>query len=240
MYRNIEVKVGDKRHGGVYTPPKTLPDIKALMKLFCEWMTAPAMQEVGFILRAALAHYHLAKIHPFDGGNGRTARYLEAVILHENNVRYVPKSLSNYYHSHIDDYYIAFTETEKNKKNDVTAFLRFYLAGYLSSLEAIKDQVLFFIRVFTVKDFLKSSLKVRDISRRQHDLLAILLDTLKEFTLNDLFNDAVLRPLYRDVSEATARRDIKKLLEKGFILKTERETYAVNIHLLDDAGDAPV
>ncbi len=40
QYRNSLVRVGDRAHGGVYTPPKILADIKNLMKEFIEWINS--------------------------------------------------------------------------------------------------------------------------------------------------------------------------------------------------------
>ncbi len=40
QYRNGIVYVGDKAHGGLYTPPKILDDIKNLMKEFISWINS--------------------------------------------------------------------------------------------------------------------------------------------------------------------------------------------------------
>ena len=44
-YRNHQVKVGDKDHGGVYTPPKCLPDIKKIMKEFIVWINSKSLKD---------------------------------------------------------------------------------------------------------------------------------------------------------------------------------------------------
>lgn len=46
-YRNHEVKVGNRDHSGVYTPPKCLPDIQNLMKEFCTWMNSEEITTIG-------------------------------------------------------------------------------------------------------------------------------------------------------------------------------------------------
>ncbi|MDY6851503.1 MAG: Fic family protein, partial [Thermodesulfobacteriota bacterium] len=74
QYRNIRVEVGDRGHGGVYVPPKCLPDIEKLLKEFIVWINSGEVTALEPPIRAALAHYYLALIHPFGDGNGRTAR----------------------------------------------------------------------------------------------------------------------------------------------------------------------
>ncbi|UWX57500.1 Fic family protein [Chlorobaculum sp. MV4-Y] len=115
-YRNGMVKVGDKAHGGIYTPPKIIEDVEMLMREFIDWIDSDDLLSENVFVRAALAHYHFSLIHPFWDGNGRTARLIEAMLLQAAGIRYVPKMLSNYYYRHVDDYYRAFSESIKAKK----------------------------------------------------------------------------------------------------------------------------
>ena len=85
-YRSHEVKVVDKDHGGVYTPPKYLPDIETLMAKFVEWVNSDPVKAMDPLLRGALAHYHLGLIHPFGDGNGRVARIVEAFVLRLSDI----------------------------------------------------------------------------------------------------------------------------------------------------------
>ncbi|RLC05410.1 MAG: hypothetical protein DRH90_06090 [Deltaproteobacteria bacterium] len=78
VYRNHKVQVGNRNHGGVYTPPKCLPDINKLMTVFCEWINSEELVKLYPPIRAALTHYYLGLVHPFGDGNGRTARILDS------------------------------------------------------------------------------------------------------------------------------------------------------------------
>ena len=51
---------------------------------------------------------------------------------------------------------------------------------------------------------------------------------MKPFTLDDLFNVFPFSVLYRGVSEGTARRDLKKLLEKSLLYITDDGKYNLN------------
>ncbi|MBG0789086.1 MAG: Fic family protein [Desulfovibrionaceae bacterium] len=233
-YRNEPVFVGNAEHGGVYKPPKTLSDIKTLMGIFTEWINSEEMKAVDPMIRACAAHYHLAKIHPFQDGNGRTSRFIEAMILDRAGIKYLPQMMSNYYYKNIDDYFISFSKTQRaNNKQDITPFLSFYFDGIISSIKDIKEQVTFFIRKLSLKDFYYFQKRDKKITQRQLELLLLALETLIEFSFSDLFSHPVLKPLYRDVSESTARRDLKKLCDNGYLqFHDEQKKYRTNLLLL--------
>ena len=233
-YRNEIVKVGDANHGGVYTPPKTLADIEMLMTTFVRWINSEEMLGGDQLLRGALAHYYLAKIHPFQDGNGRTARFVDALILDRAGFHYLPQAMSNYYYRHLDDYFFAFSLSQQKKdRSDITPFVALYLDGVIHCVTEIKDQVIFAIRRLTLKDFYDFQRTQRIITQRQHDLLHIQLETFTSFSLLELFSNPIFKHLYAHVSESTARRDIKKLRDMGYIRKKEdSEKYEINLRFL--------
>lgn len=233
-YRNEPVYVGNAEHGGKYTPPKTLDDIRTLMKMFTEWINSREMKEEASMIRACLAHFHLAKIHPFQDGNGRTARYIEAMILDRAGIKYLPEMMSNYYYKNIDDYFIAFSQTHKTKsRSDVTPFLSFYFDGIIDSLKEIKNKITFYIRMMSLKNLYYYQKREKALTLRQRDLLLVCLETGLSFTMADLFSQPVLRPLYTNVSESTARRDLKKLYDGRYLVfNKDTNKYRVNLHML--------
>ena len=73
------------------------------------------------------AHYHIGAMHPFDDGNGRTARALEAFMLRRQAVNdMVMVSLSNYYYEHRQEYLAALYDSRQSG-HDLTPFLTFAL-----------------------------------------------------------------------------------------------------------------
>ena len=233
QYRNHLVRVGDIQHGGVYTPPKILKDIEMLMSGFIEWINSEEILSLDKEIRAALAHYYLGLIHPFGDGNGRTARFIEALILRLSGLKYVPVMLSNYYYRNLDEYFWVFSKSIKSNDNDVTPFLKFVLAGFVESLKEIKERIVFYIRKFSLRDFYASLKENKTITQRQHDLLIVLLENnFPAFKLNDLYNLTTLNILYRQVSERTARRDLDKLKKMGLVKPTEDNKYITNMEVL--------
>ena len=231
-YRNHLVKVGDAEHGGVYTPPKALIDIEMLMREFTTWINREDILSLEPPIRAALAHYQFGIIHPFGDGNGRTARLLEALLMRLAGMKYVPIMLSNFYYRNMDDYFWAFSRARKNKEYDVTPFVGFVLQGVVESLNEIKGRIIFFIRKFALRDYYVFLRTGKQITQRQHDLLVMLLDELIPFTLGDLFSVSPFNVLYRAVSERTARRDMKKLVEAQLLYVAEGK-YHLNLRVLE-------
>ncbi len=216
-YRNHKVQVGDKDHGGVYTPPKCLQDIEKLMKEFIVWINNESLKAEDPYIRAGLAHYYLGMIHPFGDGNGRTARIIEAMLLRTAGIQYVPIMLSSYYYKNIDDYFWAFSLARKNKGKDTTAFIKFVLQGTIDSLNEIKEGIAYNIRRLAMRDYYTFLRNTKKLTQRQYDLLNMLLDSPKSFSLRDLFNVSPFNTLYRNITERTARRDLKKMLEMSLI-----------------------
>ncbi len=221
-YRRHRVQVGTERHGGVYTPPKMFEDIETLMKAFIQWINSAPLLQLEPVLRAALAHYHLALIHPFADGNGRTCRAVEARLLILAGRKYAPVMIWNSYYQRIDEYFSVFSTTRRNKVNDVTAFLEFFLDCFIDALGEVRDRMAFFMRIFGLRHYFALRRKSRSLTERRYDLLIMLLDNLGPFELNDLFEKSPLSVLYKGVSRKAAKRDLTKLLEGGLLLKGER------------------
>lgn len=232
QYRNGIVHVGDKAHGGIYSPPKIFDDVKNLMGVFIEWINSEEVLDLNPFIRAALAHYHFCIIHPFWDGNGRTARLIEALLLQTANIKYMPKELSNFYYRNIDDYYIAFSRSINEK--EITPFIEFYLKAAVESLSKIKESIFYFIRIFSLKDFYKYKNQQREITTRQLDLLTLLSDysTNINFILKDLLMTPPLSLLYRNVSTQTARRDLAKLSRLNLLTLNGDGKYSLNLRVL--------
>ena len=232
QYRNGEVHVGDKAHGGVYRPPRILDDIKTLMKEFISWINGEELQTQP-IIRAALAHYYLGVIHPFWDGNGRTARILEGLMLETSGIRYLSKELSNYYYLHVDDYYNAFSESINTKNS--TPFVGFVLKASVASFLAIKEKINFRIKILVLKDYYQELQQQKKITRRQHDLLSLLLDKSADitFTANDMLTKHPFSLVYRDTSQRAAQNDLKKLLNNHCLAMLENKVYRLNLDVLN-------
>ena len=154
-------------------------------------------------------------------------------MLRSSGFRFVYNMLSNFYYKHIDEYFWAFSLSERNKENSVTPFVEFFLKGLLASLEEIRLRIFALIREFTLKDYYAFLRKQKKITQRQYDLINMLLRMGKPFALKDLFDNEQLRLIYRDVTERTARRDLKSLTEQELIkFDSDSSVYILNPYVI--------
>lgn len=134
------------------------------------------------IIQAMAAHYHLAAMHPFLDGNGRTARALEALMLQRAGLRDTSFiAMSNYYYDEKKDYLAALAAVRQGD-HDLTPFVLFALKGVaLQSrrvLAEIQHQIskeLFRNLMVDLFARLKTPRK-RVIAERQVEILKILLE----------------------------------------------------------------
>lgn len=230
-YRDRLVKVGSEELGGVYRPPSSLDDIEQLMKSFIDWINSEELLAASPFVRAALAHYHLSLIHPFFSANGRTARLLEAYILHAANIRHVSKMLSNYYYRNKESYSLTFSST-KRKSKDTTPFLKFVLEAVNSCLDELKNRVYGYLYDLTMREFLHIMKNDGDINARQHDLVLLMMEEERDVTLTGLQTEKPFVYLFKDVTEQTARRDLKKLSDLNLLKSVDGKSYHLCFDML--------
>ena len=139
-------------------------------------------QDQDPLFQALAAHYHLAAMHPFLDGNGRTARALEALMLQRAGLRdtcFI--AMSNYYYDEKNAYLAALAEVRRSC-HDLTSFLIFGLKGIalqskrvLAEIQRHISKVLYRDLMYELFGRLKSKRK-RVIAERQLEILKILLD----------------------------------------------------------------
>jgi Fic family protein len=80
-YRTEQNAVKDGATGAlVYLPPEAR-DVPRLMRAMVAWARRALREGVPVPVVAGLVHYQFVTIHPYDDGNGRTARLLATLVL---------------------------------------------------------------------------------------------------------------------------------------------------------------
>jgi Fic family protein len=212
-----------------YTPPKGSMD--ELTHEFCDWFNSSDMQRHHPAVRAFLAHYHIGMLQPFSNANGRVARVLEAIIFKKAGILYVPHVLSQYYKRNRKDYIRAYIKNESTGGFDMTPFLIFCLEGAVRAYKLITDMSVTGLRAISVREYIRRLRTSKKITERQKDLLEILYQYDKPFDLNELLTNPIFAPLYRNVTENTARNDIKRMKELNLITTVDGE-YTFNRFVL--------
>lgn len=135
QYRSEQNVVRDSRTGAlVYQPPPTV-QVPALMSELIAWLREHRRDTHPAIL-AAIAHVELVKVHPFNDGNGRTARALTRYFLerHGWHLRgYVaPEDVFGIdtpaYYRHLADLGSAYA----SRRPDLTAWVQWFLVGFVA------------------------------------------------------------------------------------------------------------
>jgi Fic family protein len=154
------------------------------------------------IVQAMAAHYHMAAMHPFLDGNGRTARALEALMLQRAGLRETAFiAMSNYYYDEKAGYLKALADT-RSRDFDLTPFLLFALKG----VEVQGGRLLAEMRHEMQKEVFRSlaqrlftrlqSKRKRVIGERQLQMLERLLDR-GAMRLDDLYEATAIH--YRNL-----------------------------------------
>lgn len=133
------------------------------------------------IIQAVAAHYHIAAIHPFLDGNGRTARALEALMLQRaglKNTCFV--SISNYYYEE-KRMYLESLNASNESGHDLSPFLKFALQAIYTQVTRILDEIQVHISKALYRDLMydlfnrMKTKRKRVIAKRQLEILKILL-----------------------------------------------------------------
>lgn len=125
-------------------------DCKYLIVRLCDWMNSSegwsALGEdkkmaVG-IMKAMIAHLYFAWIHPFEDGNGRTARLIEFKLLFDSGLSTnAAHLLSNFYNDTRSKYYSVLADTSREGGHP-EVFMEYAIEGLVDSLDSHIDSIL--------------------------------------------------------------------------------------------------
>ena len=215
--RDYNVTFGIPSHRGVEGGP-------ACEEAFAELLQSAQSEfrDHDPLVQAMALHYHLAAMHPFLDGNGRTARALEALLLRRAGLTdraFI--AMSNYYYDEKPAYLEVLSEVRQGG-HDLTPFLVFALRGVCIQCERLTAEIrkqmqraLFRDTMYTLFNRLRTKRK-RVIGERQVEILKILLDE-DSIELHDLY--VRVRPLYASLKETipAISRDLEQLETIGAI-----------------------
>jgi Fic family protein len=221
------VAVFDRDDGrAIHIPPpaELLPE---RMRLLCDFANEPddADAFVHPVVRAILLHFWLAYDHPFEDGNGRTARILFFWAMHTRGywlAEYLP--ISRLIRKAPAQYARAFLETETDD-GDTT----YFLLHQLTIIErAITDLHLYLQRKISETRDVESLLHGdSDLNGRQ---LALLTDAVRHPEGSYSFDSHAMS---HRVSHETARSDLRHLARRGLLVQRRKGRK----HLFEPAPD---
>jgi Fic family protein len=178
------------------------------MASFIEWFNR--QDTLDPVLKAAIAHLWFVTIHPFDDGNGRSARALADLYLaRADGTAQRFYSMSAQIRLERSDYYQALENTQKNYELDITFWLEWFL-GCLGRAISHADEI--------VADVLKKTrfwdkYAYVNFNARQRLVLSKLLDKFEGKLTSSKWAKLA------KCSQDTALRDILELVEKNVLIK---------------------
>jgi len=238
-YRTGECPVVDSTTGAItYAPPEP-QDVPALMAALVAWRNSPEAKQLPVPVRAAIVSYQFVIIHPFDDGNGRTARALGTAELWFG--RYMMRgflSMEEHYFQDLDRYYASLAMDlpedyyERDENYDITPWVEYFVETMATAAEAVRHNAL---QLLQAQEKLSGpqELPWEPLSRRQQQVLMRL--TLKNpgagdspsFTAGDIAD-------WFMVSLSTARNWLANWREEGFVQPTSPDQERVRSWGLSD------
>lgn len=213
-YRETQVVLKNSVTGEVSFRPPSYLDVPSLMDGFLDWLNSDNGKLEHPIIRAGVAHYVLAAVHPFVEGNGRTARAFATLVLFKEGYdikRFF--ALEEYFDSHAEEYFGSLMEVSNQSpllsQRDLTPWLVTFTRALAIELTRIKEK----IRELSVDVQIKKRQgKQVSLSERQMKMVEYL-GTHGEITMKEA------RSVLTMVSEDTILRDLKDLIDKEVIAK---------------------
>lgn len=205
------VAVLDSSDGSVLHSPPPAEQLEARLDLMCEWANEDGEknQFVHPMVRAILLHLWLAYDHPFEDGNGRTARALFYWYARTRGywlIEYL--SISRILRKAPAQYGRSFLETETDD-NDAT----YFLINQLAVIERAIDELHEYLqrKMAEIRDTEKL---LRGADGFNHRQLALLTDALRH---NDRVYTFRSHAGGHQVTHETARSDLTDLADRGLL-----------------------
>lgn len=191
------------------------------------------------LIQALALHYHFAALHPFQDGNGRTARALEALMLQRAHLRdSLFIAMSNYYYDEKDKYLESLSRV-READFDLTPFLKFALRGVDIQCRRLLREIRGHLQRSLFRDVMArmygrlQSTRKRALASRQCEILGTLLDRDTPIEYRDLY--ALLEKHYVSLTGPMRAfvRDLNGLTGLGAIEVAEeaRERYMIVVRL---------
>ena len=215
---NNEIVVADPVTGVVHHTPPEHTEVPGLIEALCRFANATdddnADTFIHPIVRGIILHFLIGYIHPFEDGNGRTARSIFYwYVLSQGYWLFEYMPISRVILRSKKDYALAYLHTEYDEM-DLTYFIQHQIRCIE---EARKDLLTYIERKQSEQNATKAIIKtVQNINQRQADILREMMEHSDEYYT------------IREISEThkivyqTARTDLLGLAEKTYIRKEKR------------------
>jgi Fic family protein len=192
------------------------PEHERVAGLIQEMLGQLQEDDCHVVVKAAMAHLNLVMIHPFSDGNGRMARCLQTLVLARDKI-VVPvfSSIEEFLGRNTQTYYEVLGDVGQGSwqpGNDARPWVRFCLRAHFlqarTLLQRREEIETLWLACFDLID--KNGLPER--------CTAALMDAAYGFRVRRRsYQNAANISLGEDVSDVTASRDLKAMVQKGLL-----------------------
>lgn len=207
---NNEIVVGDpiQMEKIYHTPPdyKKIPD---LIEKFCEFANNDGNIFIHPIIKGIILHFLIGYIHPFNDGNGRTARSIFYwYVLTRGYWLFEYMSISRILLRSKKNYGMAYLYTETDD-NDLTYFINYNLNAIEEALHDMEEHIA--KKQKEQAEAMRLIKSIKDINLRQAEILKEFIKAPdKGFVINEIINTY-------NVAYDTARNDLLHLTKLGYL-----------------------
>lgn len=165
--------------------------VKSLVKDFFDYLKN---NKDLLLIKSCVFHYEIEFIHPFMDGNGRIGRLWQTVILRQYSPVFDFLPIESLIKTRQSEYYKILGESDN--KGDSTGFIEFMLQIINESLEEL--------------------LTNQNVNLTYKDRINIFKDKIRQSS----FNRQDYMRQFKDISSATASRDLKSAVDEEILNKT--------------------
>lgn len=145
------------------------------------------------LIKSCVFHYEMEFIHPFIDGNGRMGRLWQTLILKDAYPVFEFLPIESLIKERQEQYYESLGKSDNTGES--TVFIEYMLEIILESLQEL--------------------LSIQNVSLTNVDRIILFQSIVK----NDFFTRKAYLNIFREISSATASRDLKFAVENGLIEK---------------------
>ena len=207
-YRKGPIYVMDGQGQVVYEGPPA-SEVMPMMDSYIQWMSNTS--EIHPLIKAALVHLYFVHVHPFDDGNGRSARALSNLLLMKQDYQFINfLAPSDYFDHHRGEYYRAIQNAEAHD-SDATFFIVYYLTALAEQLKDVQGEIEKETKIKDIRDLLSQKVQAK-LDKKQVKALQWMLEHPEKMTTQKYCK-------LSQCSDETARKDFNRLLEAGLLQK---------------------
>ena len=188
-------------------PPAS--EVYGMMERFIEFANGHSYPD---LIMSAMAQYYFVAIHPFEDGNGRTARIISDYLLYRSS-DYIPAVfVSSEIKMKQREYYALLDKISRGSSMDLTEWVCWFLERLIDAYSNAIEKIRMSFRVRSFFDRMKDL----GLNDRQRKFLARVL--------RDDWNGTLTARKYALITSChvdTANRDLKKLVDYGLIKMEE-------------------